>query len=241
MPDELTQVRNRRERVGRALDKKLHERGEKRVELKKLENEQKQLIAERKKKKQRDPKDDEREAELDKEIAALHKEIGKYDGEIEEAEGEEKDLTKRIKELRGRNGELAEKEKELEREKKRGKIVVEPGAPHWMGCEDIIEKEVVPAALRAGAYETSGKRSEDYGNPGSDHHTSQTNASARDFGHPQGDYCGVKAAIADELDIGSSDYAGYYIERAGHTYRVQQICANHGTGPHEHTGLRFVA
>lgn len=118
-------------------------------------------------------------------------------------------------------------------------IVVAAGSPHWGGAEDILKLEVVPVAERMGRYITSGKRSETFGNPSSDHYVGNTTASARDF-QPGVD---LAIAIAKQLGIGyygyGQDYQSFYISRAGRTFRVQIIASNHGTGPHVHVGVKL--
>lgn len=121
--------------------------------------------------------------------------------------------------------------------RKRG-IVVKPGAPHWGGADDILRREADPVALRYGFRPNSKKRTQSYGNPGSDHHTSQTTASARDY--PTSNNHTLKNAIAREI-VGRNvaDYENVYFKRAGRTYRLQAIASTHGTGPHLHCGIRL--
>jgi len=70
----------------------------------------------------------------------------------------------------------------------------------------------------------SEKRVETYGNPGSDHHVSQTNAFAIDF------------LLVNDYDAASA----FYVKRGGNTFRIQIIAGTHGTGPHLHVGCRLV-
>jgi DNA gyrase/topoisomerase IV subunit A len=212
--DELRELKAAREKTGRALDEKLTERGKLRE----------QIHAKQK----REPADEQRERELEREIEAL--------------QDEERDLTHRITALRERNEELRDKIAEEKRDlaDQRQEVVVQAGAPHWGGCEDILASEVVPVAAAAGVASTSGKRSETFGNPDSDHHTSQTTASARDFATANN--YGLRDQIMRALGVTGaiSDYGAYYIERAGRTFRVQPIAGTHGTGPHLHIGIRLV-
>lgn len=119
-------------------------------------------------------------------------------------------------------------------------VDISAGSPHWGGAEDIIRNEVVPVARAAGVGSTSGKRTATYGNPGSDHHVSQTLASARDFGTAN-NYA-LRNRIMRRLGVTSAirDYGSYYIKRGGHTFRVQPIAGTHGTGPHLHIGIRRI-
>lgn len=121
--------------------------------------------------------------------------------------------------------------------RKRNRIVTTPGAPHWGGSDDILRLEVEPVARNHGLSPNSAKRSETYGNPGSDHHTSQTLASARDF--PTANDYALRDKIAVKV-VGRpvSDYENVYFTRDGVRYRFQAIAGTHGTGPHLHIGIR---
>lgn len=121
--------------------------------------------------------------------------------------------------------------------RRRDRVVLSSGSPHWGGCEDIIRNEVLPVFSNASVPITSGKRTETFGNPTSDHHTSQVNASARDAGTAN------NYALADRVGAslgigGVDDYVAYYIIRQGARFRVQIIAGTHGTGPHLHVGIR---
>lgn len=229
-----------REKAGRKLDKKLHQRGEKRREARRLEDERANLREKIRRKRKRTPQDDARERELGQQIALLLRQARAMTKQIESLSKDEVRLTDRIEALRTRRSKLAEKAADLWRRIRRKQIVVKAGAPHWGGCEDILRKEIVPFCVKQGAPEGSGKRSETYGNPDSDHHVSQVWASARDFLIANAHW--LRNKLAAKLGIGSStaDYVAYYIRRAGHTFRVQMIAATHGTGPHFHVGTRFV-
>lgn len=164
-------------------------------------------------------KDDKREVEnLEDQIKKLNRILGNTREDIRALWRRIKNLTKRIK------------------DSKKG-INFSPGDPNWGGSRDIFWNEVVPAA---GINPHSTKRSETFGNPGSDHHISQVLAYAGDFA-PSVDRA---IAIARRLGIGyngyADDYKSYYIQREGVTFRVQIIAANHGTGPHVHVGIERV-
>lgn len=118
-------------------------------------------------------------------------------------------------------------------------VTIAAGSPHWGGSDDILRNEVEPVAAQWGYRPNSAKRTESFGNPGSDHHTSQTTASARDF--PTGNNYALRDAIMRALGVGGpiSDYGNYYITRGGRRYRVQPIAGTHGTGPHLHIGVRL--
>lgn len=123
------------------------------------------------------------------------------------------------------------------RRRKANQPCTSAGDPCYGGGRDIFEDEVTPAA---GVEPHSTKRTETYGNPGSDHHVSQILAFAGDY--PPSVERAV--AIARELGVAyrgyADDYKLYYIERYGYTFRVQIIAANHGTGPHVHTGTERI-
>lgn len=132
------------------------------------------------------------------------------------------------------------RKEEKRRDKKDDKVIVKSGAPHWGGSEDIIANEVVPVAKAAGVAATSGKRTETFGNPGSDHHVSQVVASARDFATANNYTLRDKIMRALGVNQRIQDYGSYYITRAGKTFRVQPIAGTHGTGPHLHVGVELV-
>lgn len=154
-------------------------------------------------------------------------------------------LTPRIREARKTRDKREEDWREAKRavrEARRAEdaLDVSPGAPHWGGSEDIILNEVVPVARAAGISRNSGKRTETYGNPGSDHHVSQVNASAADF--PTANNYTLRNQIMKALGVTAviNDYGNYTIEREGHRFRVQPIAGTHGTGPHLHIGIRRI-
>lgn len=125
------------------------------------------------------------------------------------------------------------------RRKPATKIVTTAGSPHWGGSDDILELEVEPIARLKGFEPNSAKRSACYGNCGSDHHTSQTYASARDF--PTVNNHALAQEIRTRLAGGlHRDYEHFYFTRNNRRYRGQIIAQTHGTGPHLHVGIRKV-
>lgn len=170
--------------------------------------------------------------------------LSRRDGETkDEFERRKRKHHARERKLKSKLARIVARIKRLVRRlKSRGpKIVVSAGSPHWGGCEDILRREVLPVAAKWGIAPTSGKRSETYGNPDSDHYTGNVWASARDFATANNYAFGE--AIGDALGVPyngyGSDYQSFYIRRAGRTFRVQIICQTHGTGPHTHVGLRL--
>lgn len=113
------------------------------------------------------------------------------------------------------------------------------GAPSWGGSDQVLERVAVPKVRELrGVDPNSAKRSESYGNPGSDHHTSQTNASARDWPIAN-DYSTRNAVMrAYGVEAVIHDYGNYYIYVDGTRFRLQPIAGTHGTGPHFHLGAR---
>lgn len=209
----VSSLRHERQKIGRALDL--------------VRAEREKLRDTRQDKKDRDPETDKVERRLDR--------------QIEKLAAEERRLTRSIQDLERRDEGLLERIKRKRRERaERGRVVVQAGAPHWGGADDILRNEVEPVAAKDGLAPNSAKRTESYGNPDSDHHTSQSTASARDF--PTAENYGLRDRIARALGISGtiSDYTAYYIERAGRTFRVQLIAGTHGTGPHLHVGIRLV-
>jgi len=108
----------------------------------------------------------------------------------------------------------------------------------WGGSRYWTNRIIRIVDGRAGV--TSRKRTETYGNPGSDHHVSQTVADAVDFATAN------NHALKDEISrrLGGpphpSDYQDFYLRRRFRTYRIQAIAGTHGTGPHLHYGVRRV-
>ncbi len=131
---------------------------------------------------------------------------------------------------------------ELVRELRRSrqKVNTSPGAPHWGGCRDIIDRVVVPIIHRHGWAITSRKRPANdplsLANPGSEHNMANVLSDAIDAGTAN-NYAGADE-IGNALGVGDvADYVFEFFDVDGHTYRVQIIAGTHGTGPHLHTGL----
>lgn len=212
-------IRNRQE-VGDDLDRKLDERDRVRHNKTKAKNE-----ADRK-------HSEDRERELDRRIAEIAK--------------NEKELTHRIKELRERDEKLIAKIARKRREKRESKkINLSYGSPHWGGAEDILDREVDAVASKFGLPMTSAKRAANdpltIANPGSDHSVLAVAASAHDYGTFSG--LAFAQAVARALGISgyqAGTYTGYYIERAGATFRVQILWAVEGHFNHVHVGIRRV-
>ena len=85
---------------------------------------------------------------------------------------------------------------------------------------------------------SSRKRWLTFGNPGSDHHRSQTLADAVDFRFAVA--FGLRDRVMRRLGYTGEvqDYGAYYVTNDGLTFRVQPIAGTHGTGPHFHCGVR---
>lgn len=115
------------------------------------------------------------------------------------------------------------------------------GEGDWGGSESV-GREIewfVEEKLGRGNVSGSEKREETYGNPGSDHHVSQTNAFAIDFLLVNDYDAATRIAAYFGVDW-AGDYSAFYVKRGGHTFRIQIIAGTHGTGPHLHVGCRLV-
>jgi hypothetical protein len=135
----------------------------------------------------------------------------------------------------------AEEKRELEALKRRNRNRRASGEGDWDGTESVAREIEWFVEVKSGRGDVSGseKREETYGNPGSDHHVSQTNAFAIDF-LLANDYA-MAAAIAAYFGVDwAGDYSAFYVVRGGHTFRIQIIAGTHGTGPHLHVGCRLV-
>lgn len=226
--DKLTTmvIRDRIDEAQKNLGRKRRKLGRKEEALRDRERYLKRLIDRRHKLRQ-EGASNERLERLALEIQAVKEQIEAHERRIDAL----RDALSRLRSLLRR----------LRRKWRSNRVVVEPGRPHWGGAQDILENEVDPVADRMGHYETSNKRTETYGNPGSDHHISQVNASAKDYSPG----VAFAVAVAKALGVGYrgywDDYKLYYIRRAGHTFRVQIIAANHGTGPHVHVGIELIS
>lgn len=119
------------------------------------------------------------------------------------------------------------------------RIPVASGQGAWEGTESVArEIEAVVERLR-GECSGSEKRWETYGNPGSDHHMSQTDAYAIDF-YLANDYTAAEAIARHFKAEWAGDYDNFTVERGGNWFRIQLIAGTHGTGPHLHAGIRRV-
>ena len=106
----------------------------------------------------------------------------------------------------------------------------------WGGARAVTNEIVGIVGNRAPV--TSRKRTATYGNPGSDHHVSQVNADAVDFGIANAHW--LKNEVSRKMGGPSSlaDYGAFYVTRNGKRFRIQGIAGTHGTGPHLHYGVR---
>ena len=119
----------------------------------------------------------------------------------------------------------------------------ESGTGAWGGSKSIITNEVLPVARRYEVPVTSRKRAANHpltiANPSSDHSVLSTDSYAADFGTYEGS--ALAFAIAHALGISgytTGNYAGYSIERAGSTFRVQILWAVEGHYDHVHVGIK---
>lgn len=115
------------------------------------------------------------------------------------------------------------------------------GHGDWGGSESVAREIEAFVEARRGNVSGSEKRTETYGNPGSDHHVSQTDAYAIDF-LLVNDYAMAQELYAyltgDDAGGWGGDYSNFYIVRGGRRFRIQLIAGTHGTGPHLHAGIR---
>ena len=209
--DDIQRLEQALKRIAHALARNTKERDDIRAQKKRLDK--------------RDPALEQRE----KELAAKRDEIVKR----------ERETVKRIKELKHRQ-ETVEQRLERERKEKAEAICLDPGDPCWGGSKGLVEAKCAPVAEKHGITRTSAKRRETYGNPGSDHHISQLLAYALDFAITNGFWLRDEMARALGITAAIRDYAAYYVEWAGHTFRFQFIAATHGTGPHLHVGCERI-
>lgn len=120
------------------------------------------------------------------------------------------------------------------------------GTGAWAGSESILEATTLQVEIRHGIPRTSFKRWETFGNPSSDHWMGNTTAYAIDGGIATAYW--LHAEITEEfkrkgipLDAPLADYALRYCRAPnGVQFRIQNIAATHGTGPHYHSGCRRV-
>ena len=238
-------LRKHREAIGNDLDSKRREHDKLRRELNGKEAQRDALKDKLKDKRKRDPESEKRIEELEREIAKHADNLRKLNERtIPVLEGEERALTRRIDQLKSRWDEVSEKlTKALTN--RDSKVVVSAGSPHWGGGADILANEVQPVAQQYGAPLTSAKRAADHpltiANPSSDHSALATTAAANDFGTFSG--ANLAHSIAKKLGISgysTGNYNGYYIQRAGRTFRVQILWAVSGHYDHVHVGIRLV-
>lgn len=113
------------------------------------------------------------------------------------------------------------------------------GEGDWGGSESVAREIEALVEKKRGECSGSEKRTETYGNPGSDHHVSQTTAFAIDF-YLVNDY-EMAALIAAHFGVNwAGDYSDFYVRRGHARFRIQIIAGTHGTGPHLHVGCRLV-
>lgn len=105
----------------------------------------------------------------------------------------------------------------------------------WGGCRGVTNEVI--AVVNGRVPITSRKRWATFGNPGSDHHMSQRNADAVDFGTAE-NYDLAREIVSKLGGSWSGDYDSFVITRKGKNFRVQIIAGTHGTGPHLHVGVR---
>lgn len=112
----------------------------------------------------------------------------------------------------------------------------------WGGTENLL----IPWSKRAhkmGLATTSAKRdSSPAGGAGtaSDHHVSQSGASARDWSGSRANMQRLSREIAQFLGVDDYQYGGRDVNVTRGGYRYQLITRPHGTGPHVHLGVRKV-
>jgi hypothetical protein len=91
---------------------------------------------------------------------------------------------------------------------------------------------------------TSRKRTETYGNPGSEHSESQTESDAIDFATAS-NYSAARIVYArltgNVQTSWGGDYTFFYFTFKGMRFRGQLIAGTHGTGPHLHFGCTRIA
>jgi hypothetical protein len=113
-----------------------------------------------------------------------------------------------------------------------------PGDPWWGGCRHVtnyVDEIILPTT-------TSRKRTETYGNPGSEHSDSQIESDAIDFATAS-NYDAARRiyhALTGRTDWGG-DYSFFYFTFRGMRFRGQLIAGTHGTGPHLHFGCTRIA
>lgn len=124
-------------------------------------------------------------------------------------------------------------------------VTTTPGSPHWGGGADIEEQFVTPFLADYGISPGSGKRTPAEnaaagGSPTSDHLTTNTTSSARDY--PTGD--GAEAANALGKAMGRTSgsvgtFDRFSIEVDGHSFSVQILWAVPDHYDHIHVGIEL--
>jgi len=117
------------------------------------------------------------------------------------------------------------------------------GEGDWAGSESVAREIEALVTKKRGDVTGSQKRAASdplsIANPGSDHNAANTTAYAIDF-LLANDY-EMASMIAAHFDVDwAGDYSDFYVVRGGHTFRIQIIAGQHGTGPHLHVGIRRV-
>lgn len=127
----------------------------------------------------------------------------------------------------------------------------------WDGCRGLTNRIIdIAADLRfprlgyshplKRAYRrfivSSRKRTELFGNPGSDHFVGNTDADAVDFRflRTKVRYRKMNAIMARLGHEDVEDFGAYVVEHNHMKFRVQPIAALHGTGPHVHFGVKRI-
>jgi hypothetical protein len=185
-------------------------------------------------------RDEDRLREIEKRLRELARNLEQARSDIEQLEDQDKTLAGRIRNLHKLIRDL------IRERRKRRKINLSAGSPHWGGSDDIIRRDCDPCARDHGAPVTSRKRSATdpltIANPSSDHSALATLASAADYGTFNG--APLAYAIVRALGIGGysvGNFNGYTIRAAGESFRVQILWAVAGHYDHVHVGIRRVS
>lgn len=121
-----------------------------------------------------------------------------------------------------------------------------PGSPHWGGGADIEEQFVTPFMQKHGLTPGSGKRTPAKnasigGSPTSDHLTTNTTSSARDYPTFTGE--GIASSLAEAMGNGSwqaNSYDSFDIAIDGFAFRVQILWgASIDHDDHIHVGIAY--
>lgn len=119
-------------------------------------------------------------------------------------------------------------------------LSIAPGPPAWAGSKRVVMERAAPIVAAHGIAATSGKRSETFGNPSSDHFIGNLFSFAKDWATENNQ--ALAQEIRSEFTPGQThhDYEEFFFEDNGHTYRGQIIAGTHGTGPHLHFGVKRI-